>query len=67
MSRQTLRRLESDNIEHRTDRRECLTLLRCPACGVSFDDIYIPAHLRREHTPADFGLSPLADQEEVGE
>jgi hypothetical protein len=67
MSRQTLRCLDSENIKHRTARKEYLTLLCCPVCGVCFDDVQIPAHLHHEHTPADFGLTPLPDREDTDE
>jgi len=39
-----------------------IRLTRCPACGLNFLDGEQPAsHFRLEHTPADFGLSPLEE------
>jgi hypothetical protein len=44
---------------------EWLVLLRCPACGVQFDDDeYPPAHIRT-HSPEDFGLSPMRQSPDV--
>jgi Zn-finger nucleic acid-binding protein len=38
-------------------------LTECPACGVFLDtgSINTAAHFRREHTPEDFGLTPLGE------
>lgn len=39
-----------------------IRLTRCPACGLNFLDEEQPAsHFRLEHTPADFGLTPLEE------
>jgi len=39
-----------------------IRLTRCPACGLNFLDSEQPAsHFCLEHTPADFGLSPLEE------
>lgn len=46
-----------------------LKLLRCPACGWSFDRFYRSArndplaeHIAAEHDPADFGLSERGER-----
>jgi len=40
---------------------EHLRLVRCPACGVDLDGRSPSAHIKNEHTPADFGLG-VADE-----
>ena len=49
-------------------RHQQLRLVKCPACGLrlwnpSGENRSVTNHLREEHGPADFGLSPLRDQE----
>ena len=35
-------------------------LVACPICGMEFhDNVNKPFHFLNEHTPSDFGLSPL--------
>jgi len=41
-------------------------ITECPACGEEFSELTgreISNHLLHDHTPADFGLSPLSDGE----
>jgi hypothetical protein len=46
-----------------------IVLLRCPACGIPFiteegeSNNERPPHFLEEHTPDDFGLSPLREDD----
>lgn len=47
----------------KTSETGVLILTRCPVCKRQFDPAEEQSrHFRQEHTPADFGLSPLKDQ-----
>jgi hypothetical protein len=41
--------------------RQCLILDSCPVCGYEFDANEKREHHIGEHTPEDFGLSPLGE------
>jgi len=42
---------------------EHLRLKRCPACHADLDGLHPAAHINNEHSPSDFGLSPLRASE----
>jgi hypothetical protein len=55
--------------DNETNDAQRLKLLRCPACGASFDRFYRSArndplteHLAEQHGPADFGLSERGER-----
>jgi|APHM01.1.fsa_nt_gi hypothetical protein len=67
MSR-TAHRLEGI-VDHGTDGNQEIRLTRCPVCGLSFgvhghaDGAKSPSsHLRQDHTPSDFGLTPMGGE-----
>lgn len=43
-----------------------ITLVECPACGEDLEDKSPQHHIRTEHTPEDFGLSPIGERTDTG-
>jgi competence CoiA-like predicted nuclease len=45
--------------------RHRVSMTECPVCGQEFDipsGGAVPAHFLHDHTPEDFGLSPLGER-----